>query len=162
MHMSCSMMIQEPPRGSKMDPRRVQNRAKIAQDAPRIPRSAPRPSQERPKTPPERPKSVPERPKSAQERPKSAQERPKTVPSASRRVPRRVSRRSGELSGCVSAPTSSKKECSESDLLRDSLEKLVLSDFLSIFEACAQERTCEKQLKTIGFLRFFVGRRFFE
>ena len=59
-------------------------------------------------------------------------------------------------------PTSSKKECSESDLLRDSLEKPVLNDFLSIFEACAQERTCDKPVKTFDFLRFFVGRRFFE
>ena len=58
--------------------------------------------------------------------------------------------------------TSSKKERSVSDPSRDSLEKLVRKDFLSIFEACAQERTCEKPVKTNGFLRFFVGRHFFE
>ena len=57
--------------GPKIHSGRVQNRAKIAQDAPRIPRSIPRASQERPKTPQERPKSAPERPKTAQEPPKS-------------------------------------------------------------------------------------------
>ena len=46
------------------------------------------------------------------------------------------------------------KERSESDLLRDSLEKPDRIDLLSIFEACAQERTCEKLVKTHGFCRF--------
>ena len=31
-----------------------------------------------------------------------------------------------------------------------------------IFEACAQSRKCKKPIKTYGFLRFFVGRVFFE
>jgi len=46
--------------------------------------------------------------------------------------------------------------------LRDSLEKPVRNDFSSIFEARAQERTCEKPIKTYGFLRFFVSRHIFE
>ena len=31
-----------------------------------------------------------------------------------------------------------------------------------IFEACAQTLTCEKLIKTYGFLRFFLGRVFCE
>ena len=56
----------------------------------------------------------------------------------------------------------SKKERSESDPSHDSVEKPIRNDFLSIFEACAQGRTCEKPVKTFGFCRFFVGRHFFE
>ena len=108
------------------------------------------------------PRAPQERPKRARERPKSAQEGPKSAPRASRRVPRRLSRRSGEPSGTILTLTSSKKERSASDLLRNSLEKTVRRDFLLFFEACAQGRTCEKPVKTYGFCRFFVCRRFFE
>ena len=108
------------------------------------------------------PRALQERPKSAPERPKSAQERPKSAPRACMRVPRRLSRRSGEPSGIILTLTSSNKERSESDLLRDSLEKLVRRYVLSIFEACAQGRTCETPIKTCGFCMFFACRHFFE
>ena len=100
------------------------------------------------------PRAPQERPKRARERPKSAQEGPKSAPRASRRVPRRLSRRSGEPSGTILTLTSSKKERSASDLLRNSLEKTVRRDFLLFFEACAQGRTCEKPIKTYKDLWF--------
>ena len=40
-------------------------------------------------------------------------------------------------------------------MLRDLLEKPIRMDFLSIFEACAQERTCEKPIKTIVIFQVF-------
>ena len=110
----------------------------------------------------ERPKGVQERPKSLPRAPKSAPRAPKSGPRVPRRVPRRLSRRSGAPSGTILTLPSSKKERSDSDLLRNSLEKPVRRDFLSIFEACAQGRTCEKPIKTYGFCMFFVCRRFFE
>ena len=97
-----------------------------------------------------------------QERPRAAQECLKSAPRASRRVTRRLSGRSGEPSRTILTLISSKKERSESDLLRDSLEKPVRRDFVLIFEACAQWRICEKPVKTHGFCTFFVCRHFFE
>ena len=78
------------------------------------------------------------------------------------RLPRRLSRRSGEPSGTMLTLTSLKKERYDGDPSRDSLEKLVRMVFWSNFEACAQERTCEKPVKTNGFCRFFVSCHFFE
>ena len=89
-----------------------------------------------------------ERPEGTQESPRGAQERPKGAPRASRRVPRGLSRRSGELSGTILTLASSKKERSENDQWGDSLEMPIRRDFLSILEACAQERICEKPIKT--------------
>ena len=137
--------FQKPP---KMGPGRPSGPSQASPERPRsaqghhdAPKTGPRAPQERPRAPQERPKS-------AQERPKSAQERPKSAPRAPWRLPRRLSRRSGEPSGTILTLTSSKKERSESDLLRDSLAKPVRRDFLSIFEACAQERLYEKPVKT--------------
>ena len=103
-----------------------------------------------------------ERPEGTQERPRGAQERPKGAPRASRRVPRGLSRRSGELSGTILTLASSKKERSENDQWGDSLEMPIRRDFSSILEACAQERRCEKPVKTCGLSMFFVSRRLFE
>ena len=96
-----------------------------------------------------------ERPEGTQERPRGAQERPKGAPRASRRVPRGLSRRSGELSGTILTLASSKKERSENDQWGDSLEMPIRRDFLSILEACAQERICEKRIKNPVFLYVF-------
>ena len=42
------------------------------------------------------------------------------------------------------------------------VEKRVRNDFRSIFASCAQARTCEKPIKTLGFYRFYACRLFFE
>ena len=134
--------------GSKIEPRSPWT-LRGPPGAPRErPQSVPRASQDASRAPQERPRAPQERPRAPQERPKSAQEGPKTPLKA--------------LQGALGDLPSSKKERSESDLLRDSLEKPVRIDFLSIFEACAQERTCEKPVKTHCFCRLFVSRHIFE
>ena len=70
----CHEVSKSMPGGSKIYPRRYQNRAKIAQGGPGA-------SQERLR-------SAQERPKSAQDTPKSAQEASKTAPRAPKRPPR--------------------------------------------------------------------------
>ena len=97
MRMSCPMMIQEPPRGFKIDPRRLQNRSsegpKSSQDRPdggqerpRAAQECPRASQERPRSasraPQERPRASQERPRAPKSATRSTQERPKTAPRA--------------------------------------------------------------------------------
>ena len=130
----------------EIDSRRLPNRpsepSKSTPDRPGEFQEGPRDPKSLPRAPQKRPRASQERPKSAEERPKNAQEHPKSGPRAPRRVPRRLSRRSGEPSGTILTLTSSKKERSESDPSRDSLEKPVRKVFSSIFEACAQERTC--------------------
>ena len=101
MRMSCPMMTQEPPRGFKIDPRRLQNRSSEApkssqdhpdggQERPRAAQECPRASQERPRSasraPQERPRAPQERPRAPQDRPKCVQEGPKTPLKALRRA----------------------------------------------------------------------------
>ena len=69
-------VLKSTPGGSKIDPRRVQNRVKLVQGGQRAAQSAPRASQVLPMSAQERPKSVP---RASQEPPKSAQERPKSA-----------------------------------------------------------------------------------
>ena len=81
--------------GPKIDPRRLQNQAKIAKagarsdqerpksvtrvpkSGPRLPKSAPRALQERPRASQERPRASQERPRAPQESPKSSQRHPR-------------------------------------------------------------------------------------
>ena len=146
-----------PPSASQSSLRRPKNRCpegpKSTLGGSKIEPRSPRTLRGPPGAPQERPKSVPrasqdasrapqERPRAPQDRPRAPQERPKSGPRAPRRVPRHLSRRSGESSGTILTLASSKRERSESDPSRDSLEKPVRKVFSSIFEACAQERTC--------------------
>ena len=132
------------PQTDKIDPRGIKNRAETAQGAPRSAHERQRAPQERPRAAQERPKSAP---RASQERPRAPQEHPRAPQEPLKSVQRRPRQRSGhhfEASG-------SKKAAFEGDLARDSVEKRVGNDFRSIFASCAQERTCEKPIKTYGF-----------
>ena len=59
-------------------------------------------------------------------------------------------------------PPTSKEAPFANDLSRDAFEKRLRIDFRSIFKTGAQEGTYEKHVKTNGFCRFFISRRFFE
>ena len=132
------------PQTDKIDPRGIKNRAETAQGAPRSAHERQRAPQERPRAAQERPKSAP---RASQERPRAPQEHPRAPQEPLKSVQRRPRQRSGhhfEASG-------SKKAAFEGDLARDSVEKRVGNDFRSIFASCAQERTCEKPVKTYVF-----------
>ena len=137
------------PQTDKIDPRGIKNRAETAQGAPRSAHERQRAPQERPRAAQERPKSAPrasqERPRAPQEHPRAPQEPLKSV----QRRPRQPSGHHFEASG-------SKKAAFEGDLSRDSVEKRVGNDFRSIFASCAQARTCEQHIKTVGFYWFFA------
>ena len=158
------------PGGSKIDPRRLQNRSsegpKSSQDRPdggqERPRAAQecrRASQERHRSvaraPQERPRAPQELPRAPQERPKSAQERPKSRSRAPQDAPDSPLRTILRARNC-------EKVIFEGDPSCDSVEKCVRNDFRSIFASCAQERIHEKPVKTIGFYRFFACRLIFQ
>ena len=85
------------PGGSKIDPRGVQNRAKIAQGRSGSPQERPRAAQEPPKR---RPRALRERPKT----PKNVQERPKSGPRAAQERPGRSQDDSKGVRGSLRGP----------------------------------------------------------
>ena len=64
--------------------------------------------------------------------------------------------------GAILRPPTSQEAPFVNDLSRDAIAKRRWSDFRSIFKTRAKEGTCEKAVKTIGFCRFFISRRFFK
>ena len=143
------------PQTDKIDPRGIKNRAETAQGAPRSAHERQRAPQERPRAAQERPKSAP---RASQERPRAPQEHPR----APQEPLKSVQRRPRESSGHHFEASQLEKAAFEGDPSRDSVEKRVRNDFRSIFASCAQARTCEKPVKTLGFYRFYACRLFFE
>ena len=151
----CQEAPKSTPGDSKIDTRRCQNRAKIAQGGQGA-------SQERRRSAQERTKIVQERPRAHQERPKSLPRAPKSDPRAPKSAPRAAQERPETSQSTTWSLRSSKNATFEGDPLHDSVEKLVRNDFRSIFASCAQARTCEKPIKTLGFYRFSTSRHLCE
>ena len=111
------------------------------------------------KSEPRASKSGPEAPK---EGPRARQGGPVGCQEGPRGATGGLRRRPGDASETISALRQPKKSSFESSLWRESLEKRIRCDFLSIFKARAQTRQCKKRVKTCVFPMFFVGRVFFE
>ena len=111
------------------------------------------------KSEPRASKSGPEAPK---EGPRARQGGPVGCQEGPRGATGGLLRRPGDTSETISALRQRKKSSFESSRWRESLEKRIRCDFLSIFEARAQTRRCKKRVKTCVFPMFFVGRVVFK
>ena len=129
------------PGGFKIDPWRLQNRAKIAWGGQEAPQERPRASQERPRASQERPKSGPRAPKNgpraSKSTPRVVQERPREPKSA----PGGLQKYPGGLWGRLLRLQSSKKPSFESALSRDSLEKRIRNDFRRVRASTGMQQT---------------------